>query len=1015
MSLETALHCATAVSLLCISAVLYYFARHKPDLPLRWLVFLVALVLTGLGSVYLLGPGPVHLLTQGIIATVSVLTAASMLVTYPQAKGLRSPVEAETFRLMLERDIAERQKATDRLIRAASFPEQNPNPFFQTDLSGNLTYANPEAERRFPDLSEAGLRHPALQGMDTMMQDFRVGKMEGVTRVIDCGDGVFQQKICHLLQRGQLAVYMTDITDLRRTQEGLRTSQERYRRLFEEAPVAYHEIDRHGVVTRVNEAECALLGLPAADILNRPVWSFVVPEEQDATRQAVAEKMSGSAPLTPFCRTYVRPDGTRPVLEIHENFIRDAAGEISGIRTALLDVTERRRAEEQSRRLREAAEAASRAKSEFVANMSHEVRTPLNAILGMTELTLTTTLNEEQKEYLGAVKNAADSLLTVINDILDFSKIEAGKLELDPIDFRLRDTVEDALGVLALRAQEKTLELTCRVSPEVPDDLVGDPGRLRQVLINLIGNALKFTARGEVAVSVGLDQPAAKEPRLHFQVRDTGIGIPEEKLQTIFGPFQQADSSTTRRYGGTGLGLTISTRLVELMGGRIWVESQQGTGSTFHFTAGYGKASKPSGRGGIRARPALPPASVLVVDDNTSSREALQETLGSWGLSASGADQAETGWRAVVSARDQQRPYSLLLIDVGLGEVDGFALAERILLAALDPEFPPSRRAAIVMLLPAGQLGQVARCLELGLSYVVKPVRHDPLLAAVGKALGVTPETGGPLLAGSGRAREARPLRLLVAEDHPVNQLLARRLLERRGHSVTVAADGREALAAIEQGTFDLVLMDVQMPEMGGLETTAAIRRREQTTGGRLPIVAMTAHAMRGDRERCLEAGMDGYVSKPIEPDELLRTIEELTGSAGAPPIAPAPRRASEAILDHHQLLRRLGGSTELLREISGRFQKEYPKLLERAGQALAARDAVAFQRAAHTFKGVLRNLGAGPAGDLALRLEEAGRKANFAAAAEVLADLNRGAEQLEHALTDLHKETAREDSDCRR
>ena len=1011
MTLETALHCATAVSLLCISAVLYYFARRKPDLPLRWLVFLVALVLTGLGSVYLVGPGPVHLLTQGIIATVSVLTAASMLVTYPRAKGLRSPVEAETFRLMLERDIAERQKATDRLIRAASFPEQNPNPFFQTDLSGNLTYANPEAERRFPDLSEAGLRHPAMQGMDTVMQEFRVGKMEGLTRVIDCGDGVFQQKICYLLQRGQLAVYMTDITDLRRTQEGLRTSQEQYRRLFEEAPVAYHEIDRRGVVTRVNEAECALLGLPAAEILGRPVWSLVVPEEQVAARREVAEKMSGSAPLTPFSRTYVRRDGTRPVLEIHENFIRDADGAISGIRAALLDVTERLRAEEESRRLRETAEAASRAKSDFVANMSHEVRTPLNAIQGMTELTLTTGVTAEQKEYLGAVKSAADSLLTVINDILDFSKIEAGKLELDPIDFRLRDTVEDALGVLALRAQEKKLELTYRVSPQVPDDLVGDPGRLRQVLLNLIGNALKFTARGEVAVSVGLDQPDAKEPRLHFHVRDTGIGIPPEKIETIFDAFQQADSSTTRRYGGTGLGLTISTRLVQLMDGRIWVESRPGAGSTFHFTAVFGAATKPVSR----SRPALPAASVLVVDDNTSSREALQETLGAWDLAAAGVDQSEAGWLEVVSAREQQRPYSLLLIDADLGEMDGFTLAERILLAALDPELPPSRRTAILMLLSAGQLGQVARCLELGLSYVVKPVRHDALLAAVGKALGVAPEPAGALLPGSGRTREARPLRLLVAEDHPVNQLLARRLLERRGHSVTVADNGREALAAIEQNTFDLVLMDVQMPEMDGLQATAAIRRREQTTGGRLPIVAMTAHAMRGDRERCLEAGMDGYLSKPIEQDELFRTMDALTGSGGAPPTAPAPRRASEAILDYQQLLGRLGGSTELLQEIAGMFQKEYPKLLERAAQALAARDAVALHRAAHTFKGVLRNLAAGPAADLALRLEEAGRKADFTAAAEIFAELTSGVEQLEHALKNLYKETAHEDSDCRR
>jgi PAS domain S-box-containing protein len=1008
---ETRLDGAIGAALGLMALALLLLARRKADMSLRWAVVALAAALGAPAGLFLASALGLPVSGAGVgktaAAVVCGLAAILVLAAYPKAAGMRSPVDAETVQLMLERDIAERKAAAERLIRVASFPEQTPNPFVQTDLAGKVVYANPEALRRFPDLADSGPRHPVLCGIGEIIREFRTGQCESAGRELDLGHTVFQQKFCYLLQRGQVAVYMTDITDLRRTQDGLRASEERFRLLFEEAPVAYHEIDRDGVIRRVNRAECELLGFSADAILGRPVWNFVAPEERQATREATLARMSGQVPLTVACRTYLTALGKRLAVEIHENFIRDGAGEIAGIRGALLDVTERRRAEEESRRMREAAEAASRAKSDFVANMSHEVRTPLNAIVGMTELALGTRLTDEQREYMAAVKNAADALLAVINDILDFAKIEAGKLELDPIDFPLRDTVDDAIGVLSLRAHQKGLELICRVAPDVPDDLVGDPDRVRQVLINLVGNAIKFTERGEVAVSVTVEPAADSEIGLHFVVRDTGIGIPEEKQRAIFDAFQQADGSTTRRYGGTGLGLTISARLVELMGGRIWVESSPGQGSAFHFTAGFGRAAPPAQAASGR-RPVFPEVSALVVDDNPTSRMVIEETLRAWGLGATSVPSAEAAWLAITSAHEHNRSFRLLVIDVDLGGSDGFSLAERVLLADLDPEVPSRQRAAPLMLLPAGQLSQIGRCLELGLPHVIKPVKHSALLAAVCKALGVAPPAGESEPEPAQTAeRQFRPLHVLLAEDNPVNQLLARRLLERRGHLVTVVGNGREALHALEGGSFDVVLMDVQMPEMGGFDATAAIRQREQHSGGHIPIIAMTAHALPDDRERCLQAGMDGYVVKPIEAGELLRSVEEQGGLApAAVPAAPVSRPAGP-LVDRQQLLARLAGSSDLLKEITDIFLAEGPRLLARAKETLAAADGIGLYRAAHALKGVLRNLSADAAGDLAQRLEDAARAGDFPEAGRLLADLNRAVELIEHELLDLHKEKA--------
>jgi CheY-like chemotaxis protein len=589
-------------------------------------------------------------------------------------------------------------------------------------------------------------------------------------------------------------------------------------------------------------------------------------------------------------------------------------------------------------------------------------------------------------------KSSADYLLTVVNDILDFSKIEAGKLEIDEIDFGLRDCAEETAATLALRAHKKGLELACHVLPDVPDGLVGDPGRLRQILVNLIGNAIKFTESGEVVVRVEVQSHAGDQVVLHFAVTDTGIGIPPEKVALLFQAFSQVDSSTTRKYGGTGLGLAISAQLAQLMGGRAWVDSQVGRGSTFHFSARFRRSTAPRSAMPLEAA-SLDGLPVLVVDDNATNRRILQEMLTNWRMKPTVVASGRDALAALDAAGRSGNPYALVLLDGMMPEMDGFELAARI------KQQPGLVGAALMMLSSADRKEDASRCRQLGVAaYLVKPIRQSDLLDAIVTTLDARVPAGAGEAARPEPQLAAQPLRLLLAEDNAVNQRLAVRLLEKRGHQVTVVSSGRQAVAAALEQSFDAVLMDVQMPEMDGFEATAAIREREKSTGGHLTIIAMTAHAMKGDRERCLEAGMDGYVSKPLQPGALYTAIEGC--QAGAAATAPSTVPPAEPFtLDAKALSEHFGDDAILFKEIAGVFLDSCSAWQAELHAAVEAQDAARLQGTAHTLKGAVGHFGDRQSYDTAFQLELMGKGGDLAGAAAACAVLDQALARLQSAL----------------
>ncbi|MCB1279274.1 response regulator [Prosthecobacter sp.] len=860
-----------------------------------------------------------------------------------------------------------------------------------------------EVVRRAAALSKE-LGRPVEPGFETFVAKARLGVPDENEWTYIRKDGsrypVLLSVTALMDKRGQITGFLgvgQDITARKQAEEAHRILSDRLQLATRAANVGIWDYDVVHQRLVWDDSMYQLYGITAETFTGAyEAWEAGLhPDDKTEQAERLQKALRGEADFDTEFRV-VWPDGTVRHIKANGTVQRDSDSKAVRMIGTNWDITEAKLAAEKLQAMnaellaaKAEAERANHAKSEFLAQMSHEIRTPMNGIIGMTGVALNTKLTAEQREYLDLVRSSADALLAVINDVLDFSKIEAGKLSLDHTEFRMREIIGDTMKTLANRANEKKLELACHFHLDVPEMLSGDPGRLRQIVVNLVGNAIKFTHAGEVVLDVEMESESEDSCILHFAVRDTGIGIPADKQAAIFEAFTQADTSTTREYGGTGLGLAISARLVGLMGGNIWVESEVGKGSTFHFTAKLGRAVD-SAEHGVPSRLArLHELRVLVVDDNATNRRILEETLGSWNMRPTLADGGVAAIEVMKRAAESGAPFGIVLLDFHMPKMDGFTLATRLREIAPTP---------VVMLTSGPRSGDAERSRELGIaSCLTKPVKQSELLDAMLGALHVGRSLRGhrtapPNTSSAAKGTGERRLRVLVAEDNAVNQKLAALLLGEKGHTFVIVPNGREAFIKVKRESFDLVLMDVQMPEMDGFQATAAIRAYEKSAGGHLPIIAMTAHALKGDRERCLAAGMDGYVSKPIQPADLWSAVEELLPSVASskqPSATPAmatlhPEDA--AIRDH--ALKSASNNPDFLRQLIKVFIAESETLMSGIHAAVADGDAKALHGHAHSLKGALALFGSNAATTAAQQLEFVGREERIQDAAEAFEKL---------------------------
>ncbi|MEX2175832.1 MAG: response regulator [Pirellulaceae bacterium] len=990
---------ATAFAFFAIPVLILFFLLRKKNIrwSRMWFLFFVMLVVGGLvhfvsAASFWWPAYRFHVVINVTLAVVSWIAIVALIPLIPRMLESRS--SEEFVQQFTKREQAE-QALLDTEAVYKSLVEGLPLNVFRKDLTGRFVDAN----QRFCDTLGRPLAEilhqrdldffPAEQCQKYRRDDEHVMQtgetLEDIEAYFKPGGGKLYVQVLKAPvrdARGKIVGVQGmfwDVTERIQADEAARQSDARFRKLVQSSLIGVMIADLDGRVLDANDEFLHMLGYTRDDLAAGLRWDSLTPPEHRASDEQAIGQLKASGTSKPWEKEYLHKSGERIPVLVGVTMLEGSESECI---CSVVDISRQKKTEQELTSAKEIADAASQAKSQFLANMSHEVRTPMNAIIGMTELVLNSPLQPKQNEYLRMVLQSGESLLSVINDVLDFSKVESGRVELEHLPFSLRDTLGDAVKSLALRAHEKQLELALDVQRDVPDWLIGDPGRLRQIAINLVGNAIKFTPQGEVVVNVATASQRGDAVELRICVSDTGIGIAPDKLEKVFEAFEQADASTTRHYGGTGLGLAIVRRLVELMQGRAWVESTAGQGSKFFFTVHLKLCDRPPPDRTLPKRSALRGTRALVVDDNATNRRIVEEVLTNWELLPTTCESVAQALDLLRGGFRQGQPFELLLTDVNMPDADGFALVEQI---RRDPSLADI---TVILLTSNGYAEDAVRSDQLGVAQrLMKPIKQSELFDAIVAALGISPPE--PAIADAEPIpRIFRSLSILLAEDSVVNQRLAVGLLERHGHRVTIANNGREACERLEQGPFDVVLMDVQMPELDGLEATRKIRQRERDTGGHVPIIAMTAHALKGDRERCLEAGMDEYVAKPVRERQLLAALQGVLGEEG-PPLPPDPGQELIApdpgVIDWNEALKICSGDHALLRDIVDAFLEENPRRLDEIRKAIDQADYELLNRAAHTIKGSMRYFSAHRVYERALALEQLGAQQKLLGAEELL------------------------------